>query len=531
MLFGLDLLNVRTFLTDPKLGWDDCRKAYLPDLEADQRRIMDEQVRVIEERRAAEAAAAAAAAGARRGTTTEPVVPPPEVPFAPNREFDLGKYPACAMFFAKGQNAVTDEMNGKIFSTLGHQAAALAYRRISDLTRMKVEFLWLLDRETGRGIAKNTEYNATTVDRYYYTKTLGELFEGLSGAAGSKALEAVRAGAIYRDIWVTRDDYRDALTGFVHTVMIPVPSPSGVTVGLMAIGVKTENLARVARDAKAKVILARKTAKQGVETIQLLGDGNDDEKVESLPEGFRKQVAVAFDADLRAVAGISADDKEGKGLRPPRDFEYGGTTYLARAVGLTNNVGQITRDDASFAVGHLALVVLVDKTHAMTALSSMWLVWLFTGIAFLIAMIAALIIAHGLLRPITQIEDGLLRIMNGDWTHRFDVQSAELGGLSYRINQLMAALLGDEEEGEGMVDESGGAAPADPREAYYQQLYEKFQAAQKQIKQDPGAVSFADFRARLVDNEKKILEKNPGKQVEFEILVQGNQITFKPIIK
>jgi len=34
-----------------------------------------------------------------------------------------------------------------------------------------------------------------------------------------------------------------------------------------------------------------------------------------------------------------------------------------------------------------------------------------------------------------------------------------------------------------------------------------------------------------VDNEKKILEKNPGKQVEFEIVVQGNQITFKPIIK
>jgi HAMP domain-containing protein len=176
------------------------------------------------------------------------------------------------------------------------------------------------------------------------------------------------------------------------------------------------------------------------------------------------------------------------------------------------------------------MVVLVDKSHAMAALSSMWLVWLFTGAAFLIAIIAALIIASGLLRPITQIEDGLLRIMNGDWTHRFDVQSAELGGLSYRINQLMAALLGDEEEGEAM-DAEGGGAPADPREAYYQQLFEKFQAAQKQIKQDPNAVSFADFRARLVDNEKKILEKNPGKQVEFEIVVQGNQITFKPIIK
>lgn len=521
-LFDLELLNLRTFLTDPKLGYEECRKAYLPDLEADQRRIMEEQVRAIEARRAAEAAAAA---GGRRGAAAPPE-PPPEVPFAPNREFDLGKYPACTSFFAKGQEAITNEMSGRIFSTLGYQVAALAYRKISDLTRMKIEFLWLLDRETGRGIAKNTEYNATTVDRYYYTKTLGELFEGLSGATGAKVLQAVRSGAVYRDIWVTREDYRDALTGFVHTVMVPVLSPSGTTVGLLALGVKTENLARVARDAKAKVVLARKTSKQGVETIQLLGDGNDDEKMESLPEGFRKGVAAAFDADLRAVAGIPATDKEGRGMRPPRDFEYGGTTYLARAVGLTNDIGQITRDDPSFAVGYLAMVVLVDKTHAMAALSSMWLVWLLTAVAFVIAIIAALVIAHGLLRPITQIEDGLLRIMNGDWTHRFDVQSAELGGLSYRINQLMAALLGDEEEGEAMAEET-----VDPREAYYRQLYEKFQEAQKQIRQDPNAVSFDDFRARLAENEKKILEKNPGKQVEFEILVQGNQITFKPILK
>ena len=163
----------------------------------------------------------------------------------------------------------------------------------------------------------------------------------------------------------------------------------------------------------------------------------------------------------------------------------------------------------------------------MEVLDTIWQIWVFTGIAFLLAIIAALILARSFLRPITLIEDGLLRIMNGDWTHRFDVRSAELGGLSYRINQLMAALLGDEEEGEM----EGAAEATDPRDAYYQGLYAKFQAAQQQIKQDPSSVSFADFKARLVENERKILEKNPGKQVEFEILVQNNQITFKPIVK
>jgi HAMP domain-containing protein len=166
----------------------------------------------------------------------------------------------------------------------------------------------------------------------------------------------------------------------------------------------------------------------------------------------------------------------------------------------------------------------------MEILSTIWQVWIFTGIAFLIAVVVALLLARSFLRPITLIEDGLLRIMNGDWTHRFEVKSAELGGLSYRINQLMAALLGDEEEGEM---EPGGTEPtaADPREAYYQGLYATFQAAQQQIKQDPNSVSFADFKARLAENERKLLEKNPGKQVEFEILVDRNQITFKPIVK
>jgi HAMP domain-containing protein len=527
-LYGLPLLNIKTFLTDPKLGYDDCRKAYLADLEADQRRIIDEQIRAIETRRAAETAEAARLAGSRGTATPPPSAPPESVPFAPNREFDLGKYPACATFFQKGQEAITNEVNGKIFATLGWQVAAYAYRLISDLTREKVEFVWFVDQETGRGVAKNNEFSPGTADRYYYQKTIGELFEGLSGATGTKVVQSVRAGNIYRDVWLTREELRDTITGFVHVAMVPVLGPDGNTVGLLAVGVRLENMARIARAARAKMMLVRKVAKGGQETVEIIGDGNDDEKVEALPDGFRKALLSSRDADFRGVAGLDPLAANGKGVRPSRDFEYDGTAYLAQVAGVINASGTITRGDASFSVGPLAIASLVDKTQAMEILSTIWQVWIFAGAAFLLAIVAALILARGFLRPITQIEDGLLRIMNGDWTHRFEVKSAELGGLSYRINQLMAALLGDEEEGEAM---EGAEAETDPREAYYQQLYLKFQDAQKQIKQDPASVSYADFRARLMENERKILDKNPGKQVDFDILVQGNQITFKPILK
>ena len=208
-LYRLELLNIKTFLTDPKLGYGECRKAYLSDLEADQRRIIDEQIRAIEARRLAEAAEAARLAGPRDATTPPPPAPLESVPFAPNREFDLGKYPACATFFQKGQEAITNEVNGKIFATLGWQVAAYAYRQISDLTREKVEFVWFVDQETGRGVAKNNEFSPGTADRYYYQKTIGELFEGLSGATGTKVVQSVRAGNIYRDVWVTREEYSE----------------------------------------------------------------------------------------------------------------------------------------------------------------------------------------------------------------------------------------------------------------------------------------------------------------------------------
>jgi hypothetical protein len=48
------------------------------------------------------------------------------------------------------------------------------------------------------------------------------------------------------------------------------------------------------------------------------------------------------------------------------------------------------------------------------------------------------------------LEKGLLKIINGDQAHRLELQHAELGGIVYRINQLVQTLTGEEES-----DESG----------------------------------------------------------------------------
>jgi hypothetical protein len=69
-----------------------------------------------------------------------------------------------------------------------------------------------------------------------------------------------------------------------------------------------------------------------------------------------------------------------------------------------------------------------------------------------------LVIAGGVLlgnyisRPIAEIEDGLLAVINGSRDLRFELEHPELGGLVTRINSLLNALMGVPED---TTDEQG----------------------------------------------------------------------------
>ena len=58
-----------------------------------------------------------------------------------------------------------------------------------------------------------------------------------------------------------------------------------------------------------------------------------------------------------------------------------------------------------------------------------------------------LFIAQYLEKPIEQIEADLLTIVNGNTQHRINVVHPELGGIVYRVNQLVASLTGEGDEG------------------------------------------------------------------------------------
>ena len=109
--------------------------------------------------------------------------------------------------------------------------------------------------------------------------------------------------------------------------------------------------------------------------------------------------------------------------------------------------GPITSRDSGY-------VVLANVSDAMAPVGGASRILWLTLLCALLAAVVGVLLGNHFLKPVEQIEESVLRVINGDTQHRIEIKSAELGGLAYRINQLIGEMLG---ETEGDDDESAGS--------------------------------------------------------------------------
>jgi hypothetical protein len=141
------------------------------------------------------------------------------------------------------------------------------------------------------------------------------------------------------------------------------------------------------------------------------------------------------------------------------------------------------------------------------------------------------------------------------------VETPELGGLSYRINQLINLFMGvaeEDEEGRA-VTSSGGweavsitgptastgasvpgseerndpeaeALAAIPEPQYYAQLYADYVAAKRGIGEDVSNVPEARFIERIRGNAEHLVKKHSAKMVRFRVETVGGQVNLKPVV-
>lgn len=208
-----------------------------------------------------------------------------------------------------------------------------------------------------------------------------------------------------------------------------------------------------------------------------------------------------------------------------------------------------------YGSGRRAAVVSVAVERAGSFLAPIgWSILGATALGLVVVIVCAFLLDNYLSRPISELEDGLLAIMNGKQDLRFEIEHAELGGLVFRINSLLNQLFGvqeDETDDEGRVsraptgrdfqealavDERMATVGADGStdvealraeadDAYYERIFREYLKAKRELGDPTDHITKDAFTARLTQSEREMAEKH-GKPVRFKVEVRGKEVVL-----
>jgi hypothetical protein len=179
-------------------------------------------------------------------------------------------------------------------------------------------------------------------------------------------------------------------------------------------------------------------------------------------------------------------------------------------------------------------------------------------------------IGSAIMRPIEEIEEGVLAVINGRTDLRLETDSAELGGLAYRINQLLNVFTNTEEaseDAEGKIsvppaaahwkDAEFGDAPAgssgagvaassadEPLDdpglaaqlaaesdgAYSDRVYSEYVAAKQALGENVSNIPKDRFLQRLKGRGDALAQKHGCRAVRFQVQTADNQVVLRPVL-
>ncbi len=261
--------------------------------------------------------------------------------------------------------------------------------------------------------------------------------DNMSAAYPSLA-KALESGTTMSDVWVDRSRQEQLLASYA-----PVRGENGEVLGAVIVGtpLNDDRLARTSELTSGQFLAIGVVSEQQMEIVASTGN--------------------AAPGVLEAVG--SADTKQAA------------TMALSQA-----NVATVDNAQAAQIFGAAALVGYGDSKRAVLigavpaslvgSLSSLlWPVFGVTALGILLVLVTGYLLGNYFARPISELEDGLLAVINGRTDLRFQIEHPDLGGLVFRINSLLNQLMGvpedtTDDEGRpsvpaanpGAFDESGG---------------------------------------------------------------------------
>ena len=176
------------------------------------------------------------------------------------------------------------------------------------------------------------------------------------------------------------------------------------------------------------------------------------------------------------------------------------------------------------------------------------------AMGLVLVIVGGWLLGNYITRPINMLEEGLLAILNGQSDKRFELEHAELGGLAFRIDQLLNQIMGVEEDttdSEGrpsrapsaahfndalsVDDKKGADGGLDPEAVrrlageappqYYGRIYREYIAAKRALGEQTDHITEQAFVTRIQGMEQEASQK-AGRAVRYQVQSRGREVVL-----
>lgn len=209
----------------------------------------------------------------------------------------------------------------------------------------------------------------------------------------------------------------------------------------------------------------------------------------------------------------------------------------------------------AFADGKRALLVAAAPAAVIQDPTGLALLPIFGAVAvgLILVIVGGLLLGNYITRPINTLEEGLLAILNGQADKRFELEHAELGGLAFRIDQLLNQLMGVEEDttdSEGRVSmapneanfndalavdskaaeqaidpEAAGRLAAEPPAQYYARIYREYITAKRALGEATDHITEQAFAQRIQGMEQDTQNRS-GRRVRYQVQARNKEVVL-----
>jgi HAMP domain-containing protein len=360
---------------------------------------------------------------------------------------------------------------------------------------------------------------------------------GKALAPSIPALASVlKTGTSRHDVWLEEEQKK-----LLQTVIAPIRTETGGVMGALIVGYDLSNG------------LATSEGKLLGRDIAFIVEG----KVYSSSldvSGARDLVTFLFGPNATSTSGVLASSN---GASQSWRVTLGGEEFT----GLTARLPMASAVPVAFAV-------LGNRTEAMQLASTANVILIMTALGALLVLAYGMAIATSIMRPIEAIEEGVLAVINGRTDLRLSTDNAELGGLAFRINQLLNVLTGTEEASEdeegklsvppseghwkdaafsdGQAKATGGASldpdeviddpavatqlSAEGEDAYNDRVYREYVQAKEQLGENVASIPKDRFTQRLRGRADALVQKHGCRMVRFQVSTVDAQVVLRPVL-